>query len=108
MSKPVGVFGVPVTSGSGAACQVWCPREPLGHWRQLHSGAGVVFRAVPGLAEAAHGAKRCGRATRDLSRPRVAGDGQTARCRRTEEIWGPFVRGAAERGAEIGEECGGV
>lgn len=87
---------------------MWCPREPLGVWRELHSEAGVLLRAVPGLAEPAQGAKRCGRATRDLSRPRMAGDGQTAQCKRTEEIWGHFVRGAAERGAKIGEECGVV
>lgn len=88
--KPVGVFCVHVTSGSGAACQVWCLRDSLGHWREPHSEAGVLLRGVPGLAEPAHSAKGCGRTTRDLSRPRLVGDGQTAQCR-TEEIWGHFV-----------------
>lgn len=74
--KPVGVICVHVTSGSGAACQVWCPRDPLGHWRELHSEADVLLGGAPGLAEPAHGAKRCGSTTRDLSRARLAGDGQ--------------------------------
>lgn len=50
-----------------------------------------LLRGVPGLAEPAHGAKGCGRTTRDLSRPKLVGDGQTAQCRRAEEIWGHFV-----------------
>lgn len=50
-----------------------------------------LLRGVPGLAEPAHVAKGCGRTTRDLSRPKLVGDGQTAQCRRGEEIWGHFV-----------------
>lgn len=50
-----------------------------------------LLRGVPGLAEPAHVAKGCGRTTRDLSRPKLVGDGQTAQCRRAEEIWGHFV-----------------
>lgn len=84
--KPVGVFYVCATSGSGAACQVWCPRDPLGHWTELHSEADVLLSGAPGLAEPARGAKGCGRTTRDLSRTKLVGDGQTAQYRRTEEI----------------------
>lgn len=93
----LGVFCVNVTSGSGSACQVWCPRHPLGHWRELHSEADVLLRGVPGLAEPARGARGCGRTARGLSRPKMVGDGQTAQCRRTEKIWGHFVRSMEQR-----------
>lgn len=96
--KPVGVFCVNVTSGSGAAYQVWCPRDPLGCWRELHSEADVLLRGVPGLAEPAHAAKGCGRTTRDLSKLKLFGDGQTAQCRRAEEILGHFVWSRDRRG----------
>lgn len=65
----------------------------------------MLLRGVPALAEPAWGAKGCGRTTGDLSRPKLVGDGQTAQYRRT-EIWGHFVRGVAEHGAEIREERG--
>lgn len=81
-------------------------KRPLRSLGRLLSEADVLLRGAPALAEPARGATGWSRTTRDLSRPKLAGDGQTAQYRRAEEIWGSFVRGMAERGAEIGEERG--
>lgn len=92
--------------GLGLPVRCGVQETPSGHWRELHSEADVLLRGVPGLAEPARGAKGHGRTTRDLSRPKLVGDGQTAQRRRAEEIWGHFVRGVEQRQERNVVSCG--